>query len=250
MLNRRGLRLHTKVTYARAVCNGGIKIAQISNLSFAREPAAGREGSYIDMATDFGALVSDAIGKAVERLRFYLNNDYGKYEAALRALDVAEAQLRALPLDDRPRLSRCGDDPAVLAAGAEWMWRLDHATNDLEDLVQDMEAAAARARWWLCAAPDAVARWLSSHADNMVRMELTVGRLAGTCVEGGEIFDVHDADAAALDGKDDSASESDAMLRGKTDRESLPTDASSLVTNMTVPAHGHQRKGLKVLRGI
>uniref|UniRef100_A0A0E0AKP4 Uncharacterized protein n=1 Tax=Oryza glumipatula TaxID=40148 RepID=A0A0E0AKP4_9ORYZ len=171
---------------------------------------------------DLGALVSAAIAAAAKKLRAFLDDDYARYESALLALDVVEAQLRALPLGGGGRGRGEGDDdddPDVRVARLEWKLRLDGATNELEDLVGEMEAAVEAetkaARWcWApwrrrrCrAAAEVVAGWLRSDARNKVRMELAVGRLAGVYVQGGELFDDDDEDDVAGDGDGTAASQ-------------------------------------------
>uniref|UniRef100_A0A0E0Q941 Uncharacterized protein n=1 Tax=Oryza rufipogon TaxID=4529 RepID=A0A0E0Q941_ORYRU len=186
---------------------------------------------------DLGALVSAAIAAAAKKLRAFLDDDYGRYESALLALDVVEAQLRALPLGGGGRGEGGDDDPDVRVARLEWKLRLDGATNELEDLVGEMEAAVEaekKAARWCWAAPwpwrrrrcraaaEVVAGWLRSDARNKVRMELAVGRLAGVYVQGGELFDDDDDDVAgdgdgtaASQCRDGGACQSDGMAGGK-----------------------------------
>ncbi len=199
---------------------------------------------------DLGALVSAAIAAAAKKLRAFLDDDYGRYESALLALDVVEAQLRALPLGGGGRGEGGDDDPDVRVARLEWKLRLDGATNELEDLVGEMEAAVEaekKAARWCWAAPwpwrrrrcraaaEVVTGWLRSDARNKVRMELAVGRLAGVYVQGGELFDDDDEDGVAGDGdgtaasqcRDGGACQSDGMA-GETTKASLTrTNTSS-----------------------
>lgn len=136
------------------------------------------------------------------------------------------------------------DDPKVRLARVEWKLRLDGATNELEDLVGEMEEAVEAEKKARCWAPwrrrcrgaaEVVAGWLRSDARNKVRMELAVGRLAGVYVQGGELFDDDDDDDVAGDGdgtaasqcRDGGACQSDGMA-GKTTKASLTrTNTSS-----------------------
>uniref|UniRef100_J3MLF0 Uncharacterized protein n=1 Tax=Oryza brachyantha TaxID=4533 RepID=J3MLF0_ORYBR len=97
-----------------------------------------------------------------------------------------------------PPLPEDDDDTEVRVVRIEWKLRMDSATNELEDLLADMEAAVEaekKGRWWWVpwqrcrAATEVVAGWLGSDAKNKVKMELAVGRLAGVYVQGGELFD-------------------------------------------------------------
>ncbi len=91
------------------------------------------------------------------------------------------------------------DDPKVRLARVEWKLRLDGATNELEDLVGEMEEAVeaeTKARCWApwrqrCrGAAEVVAGWLRSDPRIKVRLELDVGRLTvtGVYVQGGELL--------------------------------------------------------------
>uniref|UniRef100_A0A0D9WZK3 Uncharacterized protein n=1 Tax=Leersia perrieri TaxID=77586 RepID=A0A0D9WZK3_9ORYZ len=151
---------------------------------------------------DLGALMSDAIASAAQKLRAFLGDDYAAHESALLALDVIEAQLLSLPLRGLRGLDDAHVDAEVRLARNEWVLRMDAATNEVEDVVGEMEAEVGRAAWWCWAAPwrrrrcgsggreeaEVVGAWLRGDAGNKVRMELAVGRLAGVYVQGGELF--------------------------------------------------------------
>uniref|UniRef100_A0A0E0LLF7 Uncharacterized protein n=1 Tax=Oryza punctata TaxID=4537 RepID=A0A0E0LLF7_ORYPU len=101
-------------------------------------------------------------------------------------VDVVEAQLRALPLgrggEEEDEDDEGEDDPEVRLARVEWKLRLDGATNELEDLVGEMEAAVEAEKKAWCWAPwrrrcRAVAGWLLSDARNKVRLELAGVRI-------------------------------------------------------------------------
>lgn len=91
------------------------------------------------------------------------------------------------------------DDPKVRLARVEWKLRLDGATNELEDLVGEMEEAVEAEKKARCWAPwrrrcrgaaEVVAGWLRSDPRIKVRLELDVGRLTvtGVYVQGGELL--------------------------------------------------------------
>lgn len=87
---------------------------------------------------DLGAclLVAAAIGKVVWKLRSFLSNYRDSHEETMKMLDLLEDKVQIL-CSEHPLHLHVKPDKEL--AAAEWLWRLNKATNEAQELLRDME---------------------------------------------------------------------------------------------------------------
>lgn len=155
---------------------------------------------------DLGAclLVAAAIGKVVWKLRSFLSNYRDSHEETMKMLDLLEDKVQIL-CSEHPLHLHVKPDKEL--AAAEWLWRLNKATNEAQELLRDMETdqvntgisnATQASSGDRGHAPSQVIDWVRSDNDNLLRMESTIGRLASLCAEGGSIVDIPNLEKSHL----------------------------------------------------
>ncbi|KAL5196962.1 hypothetical protein ABZP36_000474 [Zizania latifolia] len=137
-------------------------------------------------------ILSARISKVVEKLRLYLGNSSDSFKSTTKKLDVLEDKLRFLHPDSLQLIK-----PDKEEAAAAWLRRLEKATHDAEELLEDMESEVK--------APDSsnssVMTWLSSDNGNMIRMIYVISKLASVYSEGESIVDTPCLNGSASEDK-------------------------------------------------